>query len=292
MKRLMYTMIITIIFISLASCSRHKKAEDEQTSDSDSNLLTLSIVTIEDDYFMAENPWPSPNQFKVLEKLDDKYCEGDIIDVYYKEMNEIDTNYYEVTVNKIEASDFKLDPNKCYKPVIYLYPAKKERISVSLDFSGVLTGTNPEYKDGWDVIAYPDGTLVDDSGREYPYLFWEGESDMQYDMTKGFCIQGNQSEAFLSDKLSYMGLNEQEQKDFMEFWVPFLEKNPYNKICFQSDCYTDNARLNVSPTPDSILRIYMVFQPLKEYVEIEEQELNQFDRQGFTLVEWGGSIVR
>jgi len=36
----------------------------------------------------------------------------------------------------------------------------------------------------------------------------------------------------------------------------------------------------------------MVFQPLDASVEIEEQPLTHFQRTGFTLVEWGGSIKK
>ncbi|MHB8127386.1 MAG: hypothetical protein ACYDEX_00105 [Mobilitalea sp.] len=71
-----------------------------------------------------------------------------------------------------------------------------------------------------------------------------------------------------------------------------MEKNPYNKISFQTTTYTENAKLTVNPVPDSILRIYMVFQPLDEFVEIVEQPLTQFERTGFALVEWGGSIIK
>lgn len=89
-----------------------------------------------------------------------------------------------------------------------------------------------------------------------------------------------------------MGLNQKELEDFIEFWIPFMENNPYNKISFQSIAYTDNAKLTVYPEPDSILRIYMVFQRVDEFVEVVEQQLIEFERTGFTLVEWGGSIIK
>ena len=110
----------------------------------------------------------------------------------------------------------------------------------------------------------------------------------EYDMSKGFCVSGAETEQFLRDKLRFIGLNEKELEDFIEFWVPYMEKNAFNKICFQTTAYTENAKLTVSPEPDSILRLFMVFQPLDKFVEIEEQPLAQFQRTGFTLVEWGG----
>ena len=47
------------------------------------------------------------------------------------------------------------------KPVIYLYPEQEQDVSVRLDYDGKLTCTYPEYDDGWDVTAAPDGTLTD-----------------------------------------------------------------------------------------------------------------------------------
>ena len=61
------------------------------------------------------------------------------------------------------------------KPVIYLYPEQETTVSVSLDYTGTLTATYPAYEDGWRVTAEPDGTLYDENGDEYSYLFWEGE---------------------------------------------------------------------------------------------------------------------
>ena len=48
----------------------------------------------------------------------------------------------------------------------YLYPSEVIEVSVELDFDG-LTVTYPEYDGGWSVTAYPDGTLIDESGAEY-----------------------------------------------------------------------------------------------------------------------------
>ena len=55
------------------------------------------------------------------------------------------------------------------------------------------------------------------------------------------------------------------------------------------------AELNVSPAPDTMIRVYMVFTPLDEEVQIEEgHELPMPEgvvRTGYTVVEWGGSEV-
>ena len=52
------------------------------------------------------------------------------------------------------------------KPVIYLYPEEQTEVSVKLDYDGELTVTYPAYEDGWNVTAYPDGTLFDAEGNK------------------------------------------------------------------------------------------------------------------------------
>ena len=89
-----------------------------------------------------------------------------------------------------------------------------------------------------------------------------------------------------------MGLTEDEMNEFIVYWLPLMEHNKYNLISFQSDLYTDSAKLNITPTPDSMLRIFMTYVPLKEAVDIEPQQLETFERNGFTVVEWGGSKIQ
>ncbi|MCR4862770.1 MAG: hypothetical protein K5884_09200 [Ruminococcus sp.] len=70
-----------------------------------------------------------------------------------------------------------------------------------------------------------------------------------------------------------------------------MEHNKYNLISFQGDAYTNSAELNISPEPDSLLRIFMTYAPLNKAVDIEPQQLETFERKGFTAVEWGGSEI-
>ncbi len=70
-----------------------------------------------------------------------------------------------------------------------------------------------------------------------------------------------------------------------------MEQNPYNLIAFQTDAYTDHARLTIFPEPDSLLRVFMAWKPLEAPVELSEQDLPAFERTGFTAVEWGGAEV-
>ena len=176
------------------------------------------------------------------------------------------------------------------KPVIYLYPTAQMPISVKLDVDGRLTTTYPAYRDGWEVIARPDGTLTDPvTGREYYCLYWEGVTDTEYDLSRGFVIPGEDTAAFLEETLAKLGLTEREANEFIIYWLPRMEGNAYNLISFQTEAYTENAKLTVTPTPDSMLRVFMAWKPLETPIEIEPQELTAFERLGFTVVEWGGT---
>ena len=179
---------------------------------------------------------------------------------------------------------------KSEKPVIYLYPEQAQEVYVQLELDGEFTCTYPEYDNGWKVKAYPDGTLRDQvTGKEYNYLFWEGTSGTGYDLSRGFVVEGKDTAEFLEEKLAYLGLNERESNEFIVYWLPRMEENNYNLITFQGEKYTEHAKLKISPEPDSILRVFMAYKPLDKPVDIPEQELEPFEREGFTVVEWGGA---
>jgi hypothetical protein len=179
------------------------------------------------------------------------------------------------------------------KPVIYLYPTSEQTVSVKLDFNGKLTCTYPEYNGEWKVKAQPDGTLTNLSdNREYSYLFWEGISKNKWDMSKGFVVKGSETEKFLREKLEYLGLTPREYNEFIVYWLPIMQDNKYNLITFAGEDYENLASLDITPKPDSMLRIMMVFKPLNKFIQVEEQELKPFVRTGFTVVEWGGTELK
>ena len=178
------------------------------------------------------------------------------------------------------------------KPVIYLYPKEEEVIDVKLEYKGELTVTYPEYKDGWKVKANPDGILMNlEDNRQYSYLFWEGLSDLDYDISEGFVVKNEDTVDFLQEKLEYVGLTPKEYNEFIVYWLPILQENNYNLIYFAGDEYDEYAKLNINPKPDSILRVMMVYKALDKTIEIKEQKLEQFKREGFTVVEWGGTKI-
>ena len=182
---------------------------------------------------------------------------------------------------------------KAKKPVIYLYPETQTEVNVRLELNGKVTYSYPEYNNalGWTVTAEPDGQLTDKDGNKYPYLFWEGDIRIKPDLSKGFCVKGEDTETFLKDALRQLGLNDAEAADFIAYWCPEMQQNKYNVITFQTAAYEDVSGLKVSPKPDTVIRVNMLWYATDKPVDIAPQELdaiNSVNRKGFTVVEWGG----
>lgn len=182
------------------------------------------------------------------------------------------------------------------KPIIYLYPEEKTEVTVKLNYAGELLFTYPKYpEEGWTCTAYPDGTLIDENNKEYYALFWEGTPYKQLSIgEEGFVIKGSETVSFLEASLATLGLNRREAMEFIIFWQPKMEKNAYNLIHFSTEEYEQLAVLEVTPKPNTVIRVMMVFQPLISPVDIAPQDLSQLkkERNGFTLVEWGGTMVK
>ena len=49
--------------------------------------------------------------------------------------------------------------------------------------------------------------------------------------------------------------------------------------------------LEISPTPDTLIRVLMTYKGLDEPIEVEEQILETPERTGFVAVEWGGTEI-
>lgn len=200
--------------------------------------------------------------------------------------------------NNYDYMNNHIDDNSLKEPVIYLYPTKIEKVNVKVDYKAGLSKTDPKYsEDGWNVIADPDGELTNlADNKTYHYLLWEGnpDSDFEYDMTKGFVVKGSATEQFLNSELKLIGLNGSESKEFIRYWLPKMKSNKYNLIHFATDEYTAKVKLTVTPKPDSLLRVLMVYEPLsiKPSAVITAQHFNDFKRQGFTVVEWGGTRLK
>ncbi|MCC7431891.1 hypothetical protein IT412_00020 [Candidatus Peregrinibacteria bacterium] len=184
-------------------------------------------------------------------------------------------------------------PAECGKPVIYLYPEKTTEVSVKVGIDE-FTKTEPAYgDDGWKVIAQPNGELTNlADGQKYEYLFWEGISKEQLEMNGGFVVAKTDLENFLNDSLAKLGLNEKEAADFKEFWLPKMKDSAGSYVLVSFVGTTDFnkiAPLTISPKPDTLIRVFMYYQPLMNKIDVPTQKLSKIERNGFTVIEWGGT---
>ncbi len=266
---------------------------DKNKWNKDTLLDDLKITRIYSNCFFAEWSAVDLYEVKLNGTLSNEWCIGDRVACDYTNAYcDEKTRRFEADLVSIEESAFNPDEFIAYKPVIYLYPEKETEVSVSLDLNGELTCTYPDYKNGWQVTAAPDGTLTDKNGQTYNYLYWEADLSANYDLSKGFCVKGEDTAAFLERALSKLGLTRREANEFIVYWLPQMQQNPYNVISFQTDAYTDAARLKLHPAPDTLIRVFMAYKPSNEYVELPIQSLTAPARSGFTVVEWGGTEVK
>jgi len=250
----------------------------------------ITITKIYSNCFFARTVIPMPYEIKLNGELSDDWCVGDQVSCKYENTwYDNENQRVEADLLTIEPSDWTPDPMVAYKPVIYLYPEERTEVSVKLDLDGELLCAYPEYGSGWKVTAHPDGTLVDDRGIGYNYLYWEGELDARWEQAQGFCVKGSDTAAFLEQALERLGLSRREANEFIVFWLPMMQGNAWNVIQFQQEAYSDKARLEITPEPDTVIRVFMTWKPSDRFIELDPQELTAPARNGFTVVEWGGT---
>lgn len=230
------------------------------------------------------------NRIKSIENLMNHPISADkpVINLY----NYVDNN----SVYSGIANNTKLDTEK--KQII-------ANVQLRLQ-NGNLTCTYPKYDrlKGWNVEVRDildreaGGTVLNtEDNKEYNYLYWEGTSEIDYNPEIGFVIAGEDTGDFLEAVLKTIGLNRREANEFIVYWLPKMETNKYNYITFLTTEYTDKAELLIEPKPDNLLRVYMMFKGLESNEDMEPlvQNLDElrgdFKREGFTVVEWGGTEI-
>ena len=96
----------------------------------------------------------------------------------------------------------------------------------------------------------------------------------------------------MEEKLEILGLNYKERNEFIMYWLPKLEDNKYNYIRFQTmEEINSDMELEINPEPDTLIRVRMEYKPLKKKIKVKEQELEKVGRDGYIVVEWGGTEI-
>lgn len=244
--------------------------------------------------FLCEEDGVEYMEFFFDVDLRNKNCEGSYTFVVAREDGTVESKLETKVEPMPETTETQLVG---LKPVIYLYPETQMDVSVKMDIKGEILCTYPEYGEGWNVTAYPGGKLFDKSSeRYYDYLFWEASSPFITDrFEKAACVAVEDTAAFLEEYLAAFGLNDSEIDDFISFWLPRMQGSAYNLISFPNEEYKSWAEISVVPAPETEIRIFMVYKPLDEAIEISEDRALTLPetpvRKGFTVVEWGGSMV-
>ncbi|KAK2464928.1 hypothetical protein APHAL10511_003004 [Amanita phalloides] len=195
----------------------------------------------------------------------------------------------------------------------------------------------------WDVLATPDGTLRLPGGLEVSYLYWEAEtrapretvtppasrpatpeldlSTDRFDPTNPILTPQNavllavptDVTKYLDQALLAMGLHTEARTSFITYWLPSLVKHEQIALRFvEQSSYEAAARLSITPKPDVVTRVFMLFRgvdccEVADWTEAEERAKNmdvaawrnivgvdwekmQF-RELFRVLEWGGMEV-
>ena len=79
------------------------------------------------------------------------------------------------------------------------------------------------------------------------------------DITEGFVVKKEDTVEFLQEKLTHLGLTPREYNEFIVYRRPLMMKNEWNVISFLGEEYTSQSPLYITPNPESMQRIFMVF---------------------------------
>jgi len=174
------------------------------------------------------------------------------------------------------------------KPNIYLYPESAKRLKVQLDVprGGAIVESDPLYGNGWNVWVEPSGLI----NRKYSYLFYECRLPLSLTLLEGWQIPQSQLKVFFTENMRACGFNDQEIRDFLQYWLPRLNEFPYYTI-YPLVTRQVNALLplRISPRPENLLRLWYVIQGTDSNAEVPVTPAGfpAFARRGFSVTEWG-----
>ncbi|CAE7142225.1 unnamed protein product [Rhizoctonia solani] len=192
----------------------------------------------------------------------------------------------------------------------------------------------------WTVDAQPDGVLWDHATRrEVSYLFWEAHTNPKllssppitrpsspvevtshFDPTSPTLLSGHSAllpfdkvTGYIDDVLVALGLHTEARTSFITYWLPDLSKHTHIALRFlPQDEYEKAAPLNISPMPEVMTRVFMLFRGVEEsQIELWNDAMDMarmdvsvwkdivgvdttkvHDTSLFRVLEWGGMEVK
>ena len=292
---------------------------DEEINEKDLLLSTYEdYQNLINKYYLQTNIEQEEfDKYNILVVFDSNYCdsEKEIKSINYQD-NKLEilynvhkicglcaphTNLYFYRIDKINSDvilktkykrikDEKCDPNVAKKPILYIYPNENMYINIKMAKDNNIITSYPKYNNGWNVYVETNGNIYYNN-REYYALYWDEYNDNNVDFSTGFYVESNNAIKFLEEKLDIIGLNNREANEFIMYWLPILENNKHSLVYFElTSEREENNKLIINPKPDSMLRINMHVKKINNKQNIKEQKLETFNRHGYTVVEWGGTI--
>ncbi|KAG1838522.1 hypothetical protein DFJ58DRAFT_749242 [Suillus subalutaceus] len=195
---------------------------------------------------------------------------------------------------------FNAPSMRAKKPVIYLYSPFDIDASVKLSlipewslsviYPIVTTGDHGHHLE-WNVHTHQDGSLTEhNSGLDVSYLFWEAETNVQafprspaskpqpvdtfnpisssLDDMDSIVIPVDKATVYLDKSLKVLGLHTEARTSFITYWLPSILKHECIALRFVPQAaYERAASLRISPQPDVVTRIFMLFKGIcKEHL--------------------------
>jgi hypothetical protein len=265
------------------------KISTEGTTINEANITTLSGRHVNSDKL---------GNFRILVDTSDRFLKIErkyYHTVYFEEYEIRDQHHIHIDVRLI--SDKKENRIVVKKPVIYCYSEENLSLEVRLFPKGDFLFTYPKIEEHTWKFQLENNQIVLDNGKKFPYLFWESlNSTVQYftenKRVEGSVLKNTELVDFFEKSLAEMGLNENETTDFITFWVPQMMDSPYLFIQFLEDeKYASIAEIKISPEPENLKRIFMLFSKIEVPLDIEiyDQRFKKMKRNGLTIIEWGGA---
>ena len=177
-----------------------------------------------------------------------------------------------------------------YKPNIYLYSDVDMNVNVHIYPSDWITISDPIYNDksGWNANII-NGSL---NGTE-DYLFYEAiVPDENFQKETGWVVNANNRMNDIVRILDDYKFNEQEKKDFIDYWVNKLDVDKDYIFYPQETEIVDLIMpLVTSIKADEEYRIWFYMEEKENQVVTKPKNIEVISRNGFTIVEWGGILL-
>jgi len=183
---------------------------------------------------------------------------------------------------------------KCSDSPLYLYPEKETLVTIKVKLPVQILYSEPSYKDGWQVLAKPNGQLVAPDGKSFNKISYNYLTSFVNPPKTGLVVKKEELRNTLEIYASNIGLKSQEVADFISFWAENLPDSPYYLIShFHQEESAALLPLEIDPKPDTLIQVVMYFKPLEKSITAPSPYFEPVPkREGFVAIDWSGVVDR